>query len=191
VRRTAQPLRLHPTIERRIEQAPIALLRSMRAEEITVEDIARVAGISSDTVRIRYERPEEVFIALPDRHLHRLCRRLQARPRHEPILDALIATLTEDDLTDQDEESIATWARVVLPAVPTSVTGQALDILSAFQQVTSVRTGRPSSDVHVQAWGTAIAAISVASFERWMVHGGDRSQHFVDGLEQLQLLALT
>ncbi len=80
----------------RIERAGLELL-SAHGLDVTVDQIAAAAGISTRTFFRYFRNPRDVLTAVPARESRRMCRALLARPPDESLLDGFHAWFHELD----------------------------------------------------------------------------------------------
>ncbi|MGE3835585.1 MAG: TetR family transcriptional regulator [Acidimicrobiia bacterium] len=178
-------LRRRARISFEIERAALELFASRSADEVTVEEIARAAGISKRTFFRYFPSRDDVIAALPMRHVRRLCERFAARPPGEAVLDAFIAAVIEEDAEETQDDLILLWGRAVLPVLPPEEGRVTNSMVDAYGAVIAARTGLHPDDARVQVWATAIASISGWAFLRWLEVGGNRSVVLVDSLAML------
>jgi AcrR family transcriptional regulator len=108
----------------RIECAGLSLLSERGVGEVTVEQIATAAGISTRTFFRYFRNANDVLTAVPVRESKRICRVLMARPSEEGLLDAFHAVFaaggatvdTEGENADFELEAVRLWAEVVRAA---------------------------------------------------------------------------
>jgi AcrR family transcriptional regulator len=165
-----------------IERAALELFATSSREDVTVEEIARAAGISRRTFFRYFPSRDDVLAALPMRHVNRLCLRFGARPSSESLLEAFITAVIEEEAGGAQDDLIRLWGQAVLPAFPRPEGRVTHTMVQAFGTVVASRTGLPVDDAHVQVWATAIASISSWAFLRWLEVGGNRSMILVESL---------
>lgn len=104
----------------RIERAGLELL-SAHGLDVTVDQIAAAAGISTRTFFRYFRNPRDVLTAVPARESRRMCRALLARPPDESLLDSFHAWFHELDRRRDvrgetgrlEAETLALWSRIV------------------------------------------------------------------------------
>ena len=79
----------------RIERAGLALLRERGLDDVTVDQIAAEAGISTRTFFRYFRNPRDILTAVPRRESRRMCAALLARPADESLLDGFHAWFRE------------------------------------------------------------------------------------------------
>jgi AcrR family transcriptional regulator len=104
----------------RIERAGLELLSERGLDDVTVDQIATAAGISTRTFFRYFRNPRDVLTAVPLRESRRMCRALLARPADESLLDGFHAWFREDghrDLTTPtgslEVETLVLWSGIV------------------------------------------------------------------------------
>jgi AcrR family transcriptional regulator len=80
-------------IASRIEMAGLELFRDRGVEAVTVEDIAKAAGISRRTFYRYFDTAEAILTAFPLRSLRRLSRDVRQRPASESLREAFLAAV--------------------------------------------------------------------------------------------------
>jgi AcrR family transcriptional regulator len=75
----------------RIERAGLELLSERGFDDVTVDQIATAAAISTRTFFRYFRNPRDVLTAVPLRESRRMCRALLARPADESLLDSFHA----------------------------------------------------------------------------------------------------
>jgi AcrR family transcriptional regulator len=103
-----------------IERAGLELLNERGLDDVTVEQIATAAGISTRTFFRYFRNPRDVLTAVPLRESRRMCRALLARPVEESLLDGFHAWFREldhHDLTTPngrlEVEALVLWSGIV------------------------------------------------------------------------------
>src|SRR6476661_1750263 len=104
----------------RIERAGLELLSERGLDDVTVDQIATAAGISTRTFFRYFRNPRDVLTAVPLRETRRMCRALLARPVDESLLDGFHAWFREvghRDVTTPngalEVETLALWSGIV------------------------------------------------------------------------------
>jgi AcrR family transcriptional regulator len=104
----------------RIERAGLELLSERGLDDVTVDQIATAAGISTRTFFRYFRNPRDVLTAVPLRESRRMCRALLARPVAESLLDGFHAWFRE--VNDRDVttangrlevEALVLWSEIV------------------------------------------------------------------------------
>jgi AcrR family transcriptional regulator len=124
----------------RIERAGLELLSERGLDDVTVDQIATAAGISTRTFFRYFRNPRDVLTAVPLRESRRMCRALLARPAEESLLDGFHAWFRQldqgRDLTSPtgrlEAETVVLWSGIVrrAPEVIQSES-RAMSVLSA------------------------------------------------------------
>ena len=161
-------------ISLQIERAALQLFATQPSDEVTVEQIAQAAGISKRTFFRYFATRDEVLAVMPNRQVDALCARVAARPAKETVLEAFIAAVQQGEGDDAARDDIVLlWATAIrrgagLPQLD----GRNGPQLKALTEVIAKREGLEVSDVRVQTWATAIAAVLGASFASWLETDG-------------------
>jgi AcrR family transcriptional regulator len=103
-----------------IERAGLELLSERGLDDVTVDQIATAAGISTRTFFRYFRNPRDVLTAVPLRESRRMCRALLARPVEESLLDGFHAWFREVDPRDittanggLEAETLLLWSGIV------------------------------------------------------------------------------
>jgi AcrR family transcriptional regulator len=154
----------------RIERVGLTLLLEHGVDGVTVDQIARAAGISNRTFFRYFRNPRDVLTAVPVRESRRMCRALLARPAGEPLLDSFHVWFGEmraardspPAIQELEAEILALWGRIVATAPDrTLAESRATTSLAAdLQQVVRVRLGFGDGDGDDDAVGVLTAAFS-------------------------------
>jgi AcrR family transcriptional regulator len=103
-----------------IERAGLELLSERGLDDVTVDQIAAAAGISTRTFFRYFRNPRDVLTAVPLRESRRMCRALLARPAEESLLDGFHAWFREVDHRDLttptgclEVEALTLWSGIV------------------------------------------------------------------------------
>jgi AcrR family transcriptional regulator len=167
--------RIHVSLQ--IERAGLQLLSERGIDEVTVEQIAREAGISVRTFFRYFRNPRDVLTAVPLRESRRMCRALLARPAGESLLDGFHAWFSEIDhgrdmsspVGALERETLALWSQIVSTDPDRiQVESRAMTTLSAeLAQVVRVRLGfSVDDDEKVGVLSAAFAAVIWYVFTR-------------------------
>ena len=104
----------------RIERAGLELL-STRGLDVTVDQIAAAAGISTRTFFRYFRNPRDVLTAVPARESRRMCEALLARPPDESLLEGFHAWFQQlgrspdpsRETRRLEAEALSLWSRIV------------------------------------------------------------------------------
>ena len=103
-----------------IERAGLELLSERGLDDVTVDQIAAAAGISTRTFFRYFRNPRDVLTAVPLRESRRMCRALLARPVDESLLDGFHAWFLRriragTSITDRrlEAEMLVLWSGIV------------------------------------------------------------------------------
>ncbi|MET0627630.1 MAG: TetR family transcriptional regulator, partial [Acidimicrobiia bacterium] len=105
----------------RIECAGLALMRERGVGDVTVEQIATAAGISTRTFFRYFRNANDVLSALPVREAKRIGQVLMARPPEEDLLEAFhavfaaggAAVAAAGENADAELEAVRLWSEIV------------------------------------------------------------------------------
>jgi AcrR family transcriptional regulator len=170
-------------VQSQIERAALELCSGRSPDGITVDEIARAAGISQRTFFRYFPTRGDVFAALPLRHTEYLCAHAAERPADEGVLEAFTAAAAEGG-DEFEDDLLRQWAQTVGSSLP--IEGWSSDsIVDAYAQVIAQREDLPADDPRVGVWAAALAGASAAAFEDWMDRGGSRTEILADAWEIL------
>ena len=96
----------------RIEVAALELFLDRGVDEVTVDDIAKAAGISRRTFYRYFETVEHILMAMPVRSLQRMSRDIHARPPSEHLRQAFINAALEGDIPEAERRIQRLVARI-------------------------------------------------------------------------------
>jgi TetR/AcrR family transcriptional regulator, regulator of mycofactocin system len=168
----------------RIECAGLALLSQRGLGEVTVEQIATAAGISTRTFFRYFRNATDVLTPVPVRESERICRLLMARPPAEGLLDAFHAVFAAggalaDVATEhsgRELEAARLWSEIVR-AAPDVVQSEsrATSVLAAeLEHVVRQRLSVGADDDEtVGVLSAAFAAVIWFVYTRAIEHADD------------------
>jgi AcrR family transcriptional regulator len=165
----------------RIERVGLELLCERGLDDVTVEQIARVADISVRTFFRYFRNPRDVLTAVPRRESRRMCRALLARPAGESLLDGFHAWFRELDRRRDESptgaleaDTFTLWCAIVRRA-PARVQSEshAVTVLSNdLEDVVRRRLGfGVGDDEKVGVLSAAFAAVIWYVFVRSLIEG--------------------
>jgi len=103
-----------------IERAGLQLLSDRGLDDVTVDQIAAAAGISTRTFFRYFRNPRDVLTAVPLRESRRMCQALLTRPVDESLLDGFHAWFRDVDHRDLttpngrlEAEALVLWGGIV------------------------------------------------------------------------------
>ena len=168
-----------------IECAALELLSRRGLDEVTVEQIAVAAGISTRTFFRYFRNVRDVLTGVPQRESERLCAALMDRPREEGLLDSLRAVYRESDAVaaavtpaenfELEARAVGVWGQIVRSAPDTVlVESHATAVLAAgFEEVIRDRDQLESADSEDPGVAAAaLAAVVWFVYLRWLEGGG-------------------
>jgi AcrR family transcriptional regulator len=158
---------------RRIERAALELFAVDGPDNVTVEQIARAAGISPRTFFRYFPTRDDVMRALPQRQVVELCEQVAKRPPTESVLQAFIAGVRNSDTAASEEVLNRLWGQAaqhwgVIASHPQPAAG----MVTAYGEVIAGRLGVRSDDIRVQVMATSIASVIWLAFLRWFASDG-------------------
>jgi AcrR family transcriptional regulator len=166
-----------------IERAAFELCADRSPDDITVEEIARQAGISQRTFFRYFRTRGDVFGALPLRHTEYLCEQAARRPENERLLEAFAAAAFEGG-DEFEEDLLRRWAETVFPSLPIEGWSRS-QVEGAYAKVIAQREHLQEDDPRVQIWAAALLSASDWAGQRWMEIGGSRSKILAEAWEIL------
>jgi AcrR family transcriptional regulator len=180
-----------------IERIALELMSQYGVANVTVEQVAAAAGISTRTFFRYFRNVRHVLTGVPTRHTELLCARVSARPADEGILDAFRAAFEQDDsillgVADRDlkEETLKLWGEIVRRERETvTVTSAVVEIMAtAFEDLITQRLHVGArDDMTAGVLASALAGVIWFVYVRWLQGGSTGSLHarFNDALAVL------
>jgi AcrR family transcriptional regulator len=180
-----------------IERVALRLFAQVGPKEVTAEQIAAAAGISSRTFFRYFANRDEILAAVPRRALENLSECLKARPRSESILEAFAAAGRAADDDDDRRELVLLWGIVVhrSPTAATKALTQAtVGMVETFQALIADRLGLDPDDQRAGTLGAALAGAVSFTYRRWVqstgrMDLGDMLAEAFDSFRDLQAAA--
>lgn len=177
---------------RLVEDELIAAARRLFADlgyqQVTVEDIAKEAGVSTRTFYRYFAAKDDVVVVASERMLDHYARVFAARLPGQSALDALLQIL--DTLAEDADRELFDWMRITAAhpslaliqrgAMQARTESLLSEILADHMGVDRAHDMRP--DVIAAA---TISVMKVAT-ERWVVVGGDRNALIKEALKILK-----
>jgi AcrR family transcriptional regulator len=187
-----------------IEHAALTLMATHGIDNVTVDQVATDAGISTRSFYRYFRSVPDVLTAIPQRRADRLCRRLVSRPLAEDLLDAIRAVYQDDEATasstddvDHNDElkkkNFSLWSSVVRtdPEAASASSHVASILACGLEKVVRVRLGVADDDpVTAGVLAAALAAAIWFAYVKWIETGahGPLSSHLDTALDRLSLL---
>jgi AcrR family transcriptional regulator len=171
-----------------IEAVALRLFDERSFAEVTVEEIAREAGVSARTFYRYFVGKDAVLQRRIVRNSEALQAALSARPFGEPPLRSVRFAL-QDVLSGEDEGAVRRWIAILI-ATPSVVQG----VLGAIQlhsqpvlaEFFAMRLGVTRDALPPVMLAAAVGGILQAAQTRWFLQGGDLGESIAEGLEILE-----
>jgi AcrR family transcriptional regulator len=165
-----------------IEVAGLQRIVERGLDDVTVEQVARDAGISVRTFFRYFRNPGDILTAVPEREARRMCRALLVRPAGESLLDGFHAWFHEmrgsHDLSTPtgalEQQAVDLWSVIVREAPDViEAESHALPALTAaLDEVVRVRLAfGADDDEKVGVLSAAFAAVIWYVFKRALAVG--------------------
>lgn len=154
----------------RIELTGLTLLLERGVHAVTVDQIAKAAGISNRTFFRYFRNPRDILTAVPVRESRRMCRALLARPDDEPLLTSFHVWFGEmhaprdssPSIAELEAETLALWGRIVATA-PDAILAESratIALGAELEHVVRARLGfGPGDDEEVGVLTAAFSAV--------------------------------
>jgi AcrR family transcriptional regulator len=166
----------------RIELAGLQLIGERGLDDVTVEQIAKEAGISVRTFFRYFRNARDILTGVPERESRRMCRALVVRPAGESLLDGFHGWFHEMELSRDlstttgllEREAFERWSVIVrdAPDVIASESRALTTLTAEVGEVVRVRLGfGPEDDEKVGVLSAAFAAVIWFVFTRSLVAG--------------------
>jgi TetR/AcrR family transcriptional regulator, regulator of mycofactocin system len=158
-----------------IERAALELFARYSPEDVTIDQIASAAEISTRTFFRYFASRDEVLAALPRRSLGRISELVRSRPPSESVLQAFTEAEQAVRLDQSERELVLLWG-IVRERSPMAATmalaHSTLSKAGVYEQLIAERTGADRDDPAVGAMASAIAGVISYAFGRWVREGG-------------------
>jgi AcrR family transcriptional regulator len=171
-----------------LEAVALRLFEERGFSDVSVEEIASEAQVSTRTFYRYLPTKEEVFQVQIDRRSEALRAALSSRPTDEPPLRSLRLAL-EDVLAAEDEALVRRWVTVVAntPMVLKAVVGGIqLKAHRVMAEFFGARLGLSSDHLVPTVLAAAAGGIIQAAQTHWYICGGDLTISISKGLDVLE-----
>jgi TetR/AcrR family transcriptional regulator, regulator of mycofactocin system len=172
-----------------VEAVALRLFDERGFADVTVEEIAAEAGISTRTFYRYFPSKEDVLQVQIERRSGALARALAARPSDEPPLVALRVAL-EEAVAGEDPDRIRRWTNVIVatPSVLRGVYGGIqLKGHRVMAEFFASRLALPADGLVATVLAAAAGGAVQAAQTRWFFHGGDLVETVSQGLRVLEI----
>jgi AcrR family transcriptional regulator len=172
-----------------VEAVALGLFDERGFADVTVDEIAGAAGISSRTFYRYFPSKEDILQVRIERRSDALRSALAARPDGEPPLLSLRVAL-EEVLTNEDLERIRLWTNVIVatPSILRGVYGGIqLKSHRVMAEFFATRLDLPVDGLVPSVLAAATGGVVQAAQTRWYFHGGDLVAMVSEGLRVLEL----
>jgi AcrR family transcriptional regulator len=157
----------------------IALARFARDgyHEVTVEQIARAAGMHERTFFRYFASKDDVMLALPRRSIEALCSALRNRPEQEPLYDAFVCAVREaaTELGDDADLRVVS-GRIFLdtPDLVVRASGEfGTQLSDSVAAAVAARLGDSPQSLRVGIVTAVLTAVTFHVWNRWLLGGGE------------------
>ncbi len=151
----------------RMIDAVLALVAERPTGELTVEDVARHAGVSRRTFFNYFGSIESVIVDATHQPIDDLGELLATRPAHEPVLDSVIAVLRQHPL----DESLLCWV-VAKPAGTELHARVSQSHQERLEQHLAARMGPSAGRLEVATLAATVLAVFAAVQQVWVEEVG-------------------
>jgi AcrR family transcriptional regulator len=179
-------LRRRAQVASEIERVALDLCNDRPPADVSVEEIARAAGISPRTFFRYFRTRGDVFAALPLRHTEYLCRNATARPGDESVMQAFIAAAAVGG-DEFEDDMLRHWGEAVMPALPID-SWSTSQLEDAYAHVITRRERWRADDPRTRIWAAALTSTSAWAFQQWMERGGSRTKILAEAWQILAQL---
>jgi AcrR family transcriptional regulator len=162
-------------VSREIERVALELFAQSNPEEVTIEQIAAAAGISTRTFFRYFASRDDILSALPRRTLERTSARVRARPPSESVIEAFAAAGADPDVDPDERDLVLLWGIVVhrSPEAAARALGHSsVGMAEVFQALIAERLQLAVDDPKTGALGAAIAGVVAFTYRQWVLSGG-------------------
>lgn len=158
-----------------IERAALELFARYSPEDVTIDQIASAADISTRTFFRYFASRDEVLAALPLRSLSRISELVRSRPPSESVLQAFTEAEQAVRLDPSERELVLLWG-IVRERSPVAATlalaHSAVSRAGVYEKLIAERTRAQPDDPAVEAMASAIGGVISYAFGRWVRLGG-------------------
>jgi AcrR family transcriptional regulator len=158
-----------------IAAAAMTLFGERGFDDVTVEEIAAAAGISSRTFFRYFATKEEVILQYQRRLHERLVEALADRPPEEgPVTALREAYRATSRVAPEDRETVVERNRFLAAsrALRVRADGERAADTKEVADVLAARVGVDADDRRLQTVAVAMGATASAAFTRWLAEGG-------------------
>jgi len=161
-----------------IERAAMDLFAEYGYGNVTVEQVARAAGIGRRTFFHHFESKDELLQAFDRRLNRRALAAYRERPGHEPAAFALTRALLAPALMSPEEQRVAYQRiRVLQESGDEKVVSSDPEVEQAFVQETRDRLGDGGDELRAAVIVWTVFAAARAAGRAWIAQGGRGSLH--------------
>jgi AcrR family transcriptional regulator len=160
-----------------IEEIALACFARDGYHEVTVEQIARAAGMHERTFFRYFASKDDVMLALPRRSVAALCSSLRDRPEGESLSDAFVSAVRQaaTELGDDADLRVVS-GRIFLntPDLVARASGELGTLLSdSVAAAVAVRLGDSPDSLRVGVVTAVLTAVTFHVWNRWLLGGGN------------------
>ncbi|PWI18205.1 TetR family transcriptional regulator [Streptomyces sp. Act143] len=158
----------------RIRREAYRLFAEHGYEATTVDQIADAAEVSSSTFFRYFPAKEDVVIQ--DEYDPALAEAVRSRPADEPIVDAILASLSGSlgAMLAEDREDLLLRSRLTFtdPAIRAANVVEQERSERAMAEVIAERTGRDATDLEIRCAAAALIAVFTTLVRHWVEGDG-------------------
>lgn len=146
-------------------------------QAVTVEQIARAAGIHERTFFRYFATKDEVMLALPRRSIDAICAALPARPLNEPLYDAFVAAVdTAAESLAEDEALRPLWWQIFINTSDLAARAYGefgVQLSPSLTEAIAMRLGETTDSMRVGVMTAVLTGVSQYVWVRWMSDGAE------------------
>lgn len=166
--------RAHATTASRLSRVALALFMERGFDEVTIDEIARTAGIARRTFFHYFPSKNDLLWGDFDHLVDDMALYLQSLPASSDLVSSLRLAVLEFNRFPADEEPYHRRRMEVLLTTPTLIAHSTLRH-SAWREViatfSAARLGMPSDSLRPQLIARVCLSITLCAYEQWLADG--------------------
>jgi AcrR family transcriptional regulator len=175
-----------------IEAIALELFAESGFDTVTVDQVARAAGISESTFFRYFSTKDEVLFSMPRRVAGRICDAVNARPEHESVLEAWRAVIMAGAYSTHEDLRSSRQLHLIIGQSPVIGERIGADPVPARRHVETVaaRLGLTETDLRVNVLATAIRGALATASIAWYADpdGLDLGALMIEALDVLEVM---
>jgi TetR/AcrR family transcriptional regulator, regulator of mycofactocin system len=174
-----------------IEAIALELFAESGFDAVTVDQIARAAGISESTFFRYFPTKEDVLFAMPRRVAMRICDEVDARPDGESVLESWRAVIVGGGYSSDEDRRASEQIHRIIQRSPIVGARIGADAVSSQRHLDTIarRLGTTEVDLRANVLAAALrGALSAASVAWYAEPGRDVETLMTEALDLLEVI---